>query len=52
MGRKSLQEEDRLVEMVESAVGVGGLAEQSDAGLRDVLRGIAAKLGQSRRPFL
>jgi hypothetical protein len=44
MGRQPLQQADCLVEVIERAIGVGLLAEQRDAGLRHVLRRVAAKL--------
>ena len=32
MGRQALEEDDRLVEMVNCAMGVGALAKQRDSG--------------------
>src|SRR6478672_3120248 len=42
--RQALEQEDRLVEMVERTVGVSPLAEQRDAGLRNVIRRVAAQV--------
>jgi hypothetical protein len=49
MGRQALEEEDRLVEMGKGTFGVDLFAEQRNAGLRHVLRRVAAQLRKLRR---
>ena len=42
-GMQPLEQEDRLIEMVQRPIGVDALAEKSHAGLRHVLGSIGAE---------